>query len=122
MDLTRKKKLIDGCMTCMPLHLRANHVFYGRITTSLLIGMALPVYKFLLGSQVRHHSIVHGSRGDRYMTDLKQYGLKTENLSRIIGGSFDNSNLMPLFKEFESSVSSNVDVDAVGTLGFRISS
>ena len=116
MDLTRKKKLIDGCMTCMPLHLRAVHVFYGRRTTSL-ISMALPVYKFLVGRQVRYHSITHGGSRDHCMTDLKQYGLKAEHLSRIIGGSFDNAYLMPLLMEFESSLSSNVEEDAVGTLG-----
>ena len=53
--------------------------------------MALPVYKFLLGRQVRHHSIIHGGSRDHYMTDLKPYGLKAEHLSRTIGGSFDNS-------------------------------
>ena len=116
MDLARKKRLIGGCMTCMPLHLRAVHVFYGRSTTSIVVSMALPVYKFLLGSQVRHRSIIHGGSRDHYMTDLKQYGLKAEHLSRIIGGSFDNYNLMPLLMEFESSFSSNLEEDAVGTL------
>ena len=61
--------------------------------------MALPVYKFLLGRHIRHHSIIHGgsrSRSrDHYMTDLKQYGFKAEHLSRVIGGTFDDSNLMP---------------------------
>ena len=79
--------------------------------------MALPVYKFLLGSQVRHRSIIHGGSRDHYMRDLKQYGLKMEHLSRIIGGSFNNSNLLPLLTEFESSFSSNLKEDAAGTLG-----
>ena len=113
MHRTRMKKLIEGCKTCLPLHVRAIHLFCGRSTT-LLSSVDLPVFKFLMGRQARYRTIVHGSTPFRYMTaELKQYGFKTENLSRIIGGSFDNSNLMPLLMEFESLSS---DEDAPGNL------
>lgn len=73
--------------------------------------MALPVYKFILGSQVRHHLIIHGGSRDHCMTDLEQYGLKAKNLSRIIGGSFDDSNLMPLLMDLESVSSAEYAVE-----------
>jgi hypothetical protein len=78
--------------------------------------MALPVFKFLMGRQARCRLIIHGGSHDNYMTDLKQYGLKAENLSRIIGGGFDNSNLMPLLMELESSLSRGDEEDAVENL------
>jgi hypothetical protein len=77
--------------------------------------MVLPVFKFLMGRQARYRLIIHGGSHDNYMTDLKQYGLKAENLSRIIGGGFDNSKLMPLLTELES-LSSKEEADAVDSL------
>jgi hypothetical protein len=97
MDLGGMKKLINCYTACMPLlHLRAVHFFCGRSTT--LLSMALPAFKFIMGRQVRDRLIIHGgSRSDsNYTTDLKQYGLKLENLSTIIGGGFNNSDLNSL--------------------------
>jgi hypothetical protein len=68
-----------------------------------------------MGKQARCRLIIHGGSHDNYMTDLKQYGLKAENLSRIIGGRFDNCNLMPLLMELES-LSSKEEADAVDSL------
>lgn len=99
MNRIRLKKLVHCGMACMPLHLRAAHFFCGRNTT--LFTMALPVFKFIVGRQIRDRLIFHGGSGDNFRTHLEQYGLKEENLSRIIGGGFDNSNLMPLLKESE---------------------
>jgi hypothetical protein len=47
-----------------------------------------------MGRQIRDRLIIHGGSRNNYMTDLKQYGLKLENLSGIIGGGFDNSDSM----------------------------
>jgi hypothetical protein len=68
-----------------------------------------------MGKQARCRLIIHGGSHDNYMTDLKQYGLKAENLSRIIGGRFDNCNLMPLLMELES-LSRSDEKDAVDNL------
>jgi hypothetical protein len=105
----------------MPLvHLRAVHFFCGRSTT--LLSMALPI-KFLVGRQVRYRLIIHGGGSrDNYMTDLKQYGLKAEFLSRrIIGGGFDDSDLIPLLMELESSSSElRTSEDAVENLTGKV--
>jgi hypothetical protein len=38
-----------------------------------------------MGRQARYRLIIHGGSHNNHMTEFKQYGLKAENLSRLVG-------------------------------------
>jgi hypothetical protein len=86
----------------MPIRVRATHMFCGR--SSLVLGLAMPVLKFICGRYNRLRMVMHGGQFKDYVTSTQPYGLVLANLSHVLGGQYDHGKFLEWLSQQEGSV------------------
>jgi hypothetical protein len=112
MDRIRVKKMVPLVLRAMPLKVRAIHLFCGR-SSMLVLGLALPFFKFLMGKFIRMRLVIHGGYQHDYAPSTLEFGIT--RLSHDLGGDYGREEYDSWLAEREVLEKNGVPIQIIQT-------